>query len=222
MQKIILTAEDRSVAYELLAAMYLKQPSKESLVAFKRLINELGSAYFGEIVNLDNTITERLENMAASSDYKVELEQEYFNHFYVPSSGNYVPPYESAILNKSLWGNETSHCAQCYSEVGFSPSELNIFEPLKDVNIPDHIGFEIAFLAYLAKGESVAMEEDATKWQTLQWQFLEIHLINWLCQYIEELEKCATPFYIMVAKALRSFIIHDVEELSKIARGEMH
>ena len=85
--------------------------------------------------------------------------------FFVPTSGRYVPPYESAFLGYDrakpgrfgkLNGAPAGHVRSCWERTGFDPGKLTIFEPLRASFLPDHVGLEMAFMAFLCRAEKSA------------------------------------------------------------------
>ncbi|MGE4271261.1 MAG: molecular chaperone [Desulfitobacterium sp.] len=221
-------ATSRKEMYAYFGDLFLQEPNadrwphqRQVLVAFLR---EAGFE-----PQLGETIPE------GSSTFINDLRQEYYDCFFVPKSGRFVPPYESALLSYqdhksrsfgSLNRPEASHVAQCYEAVGFKPSELNMFGPLKEIRFPDHAGFEFVFMAMLCQAEEAAREKDdnatAEEWQSLQAQFLQDHLAKWWSNFALALAKNAPGFYAQAAKAADIWIQSELklidDELNK--RGD--
>ncbi len=66
--------------------------------------------------------------------------------------------------------------------------------------IPDHISAEMPFMSYLIKN---GISE-------LQKKFLEDHLVKWIPEYCNELQKYAgTVFYKEIANILKEFILSE-------------
>ncbi len=76
-----------------------------------------------------------------------EILQEYFDLFFVPVSGSYLPPFEAAHREKYLAPELPVLIGRLYSEAGFKPERLAIPSYMRSLTRPDHIGFEMAFLA---------------------------------------------------------------------------
>lgn len=88
--------------------------------------------------------------------------------------------------------------AALYEKVGFDPGTLEIFEPLKETKIPDHLGLELLFIAYLCRLEDKAAKsgQEITGLRQLQNRMLNDHLLGWLPQFTGELVKLETSgFY---------------------------
>ncbi len=214
----------RSAIYEAFAAAYTTVPTSNTLAQLGELGGKLAE-HFGErsYAALAAITAKRHQNSLDSS--LEEITQEYYDLFFVPSSARYVPPFESAIISKVLWGRETVHCAECYKAVGFDPFGLDIFPPRKEQRVPDHIGFQLAFAAFLAKmGAECEDEAAASSWRNLELQFLQEHLKNWVPLYAKAVEKCGETFYVALTAALTHFLATAVTVLEHIQRkrGELN
>ena len=109
--------------------------------------------------------------------------------------------------------------------MGFDPFGLDIFPPLKEQRVPDHIGLQLAFLAFLAKmGAECGDEAGAGSWQNLELQFLQEHLMNWVPAYAKAVEKCGGSFYVALTVALTDFLATAVAALdhNQRKRGELN
>lgn len=225
LESTTLTAVDRSTIYEMLSSVYLKQPGKADIAAAIIFLGELQEIFpTTEGEQLYTFLTDRYEKLlAGNTELLNQLRQEYYDHFFVPSSGFYVPPFESAVMSNTLWGHETTHCAACYNEVNFNPLNLTLFPPYKDISIPDHIGFQLAFMAYLAKHESIGGEEKTPLWRQLQLHFASEHL-SWLEHYSELLAKCGSPFYTALAQLTAKYVTADLSllEQDQQRRGDLN
>jgi TorA maturation chaperone TorD len=189
--------KQRKKIYELLSYCLLNVPTKDSLQIMikgqeilKELIEDSGSEYLIEL-----------------SDLK-KYEQEYYDRFFVPTSTHFIPPYESAIRNRikngektkfgKLETKETFHVKACYEMVSFNPQNLTMFKPLKDIQFPDHIAYEMSFMTFLVGEEEKSLKknpEKALRWQNLERQFLSEHLNKWIADYARLLEKKSKGLY---------------------------
>ena len=120
-----------------------------------------------------------------------ELGRDYGALFVVPGP-RYVAPYESVYrdawqvrvppdahasasgaasktVKGLLMGDSTLEVQRCYSEAGVLPER----------EIPDHVGNELRFMAYLSRRRSDAVEDDA-RLADLQAHFRDEHLLKWL------------------------------------------
>ena len=176
--------EQRKKTYELLTYCLLNVPTEDvlqSMIKGQEILNYLteDSSFVGYSIDIAN-----LEKYV----------QEYYDRFFVPGSSMFVPPYESSVRRRYLDGKkikygkldseETFHVKACYEMVSFKPRELNMFKPLKEIQFPDHIAYEMAFMTFLAFEELNSLEKGekskAENWKNLQTQFLDSHLIKWV------------------------------------------
>lgn len=194
------SALERARAYEFSAGIFLQEPSPQ--------IFEFLKAWSTGIE--DKTELQSLLKRIEDNDSSLEtLKQEYYDLFFVPVSGRFVPPFEAAIQGAlrsegkktkfgGFWGNETSQISEIYNQIGFQTQGLDIFEPLIEMNIPDHIGFELAALAYLCQMEDKLTKNNQSIETVRHYQrtLLEKHLNRWLPLLIEDLARVeSTGFY---------------------------
>jgi len=92
-----------------------------------------------------------------------------------------------------LWGKAAEEVQAFYISAGIvMDEEINL--------IPDHISAEMPFMSYLIKN---GISE-------LQKKFLEDHLVKWIPEYCNELQKYAgTVFYKEIANILKEFILSE-------------
>lgn len=179
--------KQRKKIYELLSYCLLNVPTKDSLQS---------------MIEVQEILKELIDD-STKSEYSIEFseleryEQEYYDRFFVPTSSHFVPPYESAIRNRVKKGEkvqfgkletkEAFHVKACYEMVSFNPQKLNVFSPLKDIQFPDHIAYEMSFITFLVAEEEKSLEknqeEKALRWKNLQSQFLNEHLSKWIEDY---------------------------------------
>lgn len=211
----------RQNTYGFLASLFLQEPEKDK-------IEEIGQ-------KLNDLINDMDQVMITSSEEVDDLIQEYYDLFFVPSSGQYVPPFESALRNYQpkkkkpygkLFSNDAVHVQSCYDAVGFEPWKLKIFKPLKDVKFPDHIGFELAFMSVLCANEFASRNEEdkAFQWQMLEYEFLSEHLSKWIGNFSLAISNNTDGFYHKCASATHKVVLEDLkilEELAKQKRGEL-
>jgi TorA maturation chaperone TorD len=78
-----------------------------------------------------------------------------------------------------------------------NPRDLDLFPLLKEACPLDHIGFELAFAAFLIWIEHETKEElDQSAWRKLQLQFLREHLLNWIPHYANKLNVRTRGYYV--------------------------
>ena len=194
------SALDRAKGYEFLAGIFLKEPNVEVFQILKDWAASIEED--AELGVLLNRIEEKDPTLEG-------LTQEYYDLFFVPVSGRFVPPFEAAIRGAfreegkktkfgSFWGSETAQISEIYKQIGFHPEELEIFEPLKQMNMPDHIGFELSFMAYLCQVEENLNKNGQSSESVLNLEkiFLDQHLNSWLTLLKEDLGRVeSTGFY---------------------------
>lgn len=218
-------AVTRLTVYSFLAEIFLQEPSPsrwpEQRQALIELLKEQGE---NQDLNesLGNIVPEDLTTTVA------KLRQEFYDCFFVPMSKSYVPPFESALQNfipgkrkpfGPLNSTEGSHVAKCYGAVGFNPRELNLFAPLREIRLPDHIGFELAFMARLCFSEIEAWKSGqlgkVRQWQNLEKQFLNDHLQQFLTHFASAMEEKAPGFYARAARAAQQWVVSDYQDLAE-------
>lgn len=142
----------------------------------------------------------RLKEMfqAKFEDSPEEIRMDFMNIFLRPD-GHLLPCeslYNYPMGDKPrLWGKATEEVQAFYNSAG-----LTIDEEIR--LMPDHISMEMLFMSYLIEN-GLSM---------LQKIFLGEHLIKWVPEYCDELQKHAgTAFYKEVANILKEFILSEVE-----------
>lgn len=138
------------------------------------------------------------------------LRDEYFRMFH-GTEKMLVPPYESVYLSREhlMFEKETLQIRKFYSAYGLRIDKLNI--------IPDdHIGYELLFIAYLAKLAVEAIqtenEEDFEKIKSDILSFLAEHPLKWIDSFTELLNKHAQGFYFRGNGMLLKFLIYQISE----------
>lgn len=192
------TQETRAEAYEFLAGIFLKEPSADILASLREWAQ----------ASSDQEGIALLDEISANDPSTESLKQEYYDLFFVPVSGRFVPPYESAITAAfrregkktkfgSFCGSETVEVSNLYERAEFHPEKLIVFEPLSQINLPDHLGFELSFMAYLCRleGEQENLGLSTSGIRHLQASFLTRHLNRWLSLFIEDLNRVEQSGY---------------------------
>lgn len=218
-------AESRQRIYGFLAGAFLLKPSPASTSRYTSVLHDMLENH-----GLQSNGEEQ------SNDYDA-IEQKYYDCFFVPTSGCYVPPYESALLNYDpatskhfgrLNGNAAQHIALCWKATGFEPDKLIMFEPLRQSYMPDHIGLELAFMSFLCGAEKRALlggtspesASNAAKWREYQGGFLREHLCKWVSNFAKAICSSAPGYYAHVAVATSAWVDADSEGLENMANFE--
>lgn len=106
-----------------------------------------------------------------------------------------VFPFESVFLDPTglLGGAITERVNNTYQQTGFHMTQN-----------ADHIGHELAFLAFLSGAEADAWEDNmvaiAFRMRHIQRDFLQTHLLCWLPCFNIALQRQASPFYAQLAQ----------------------
>lgn len=193
------TAAERAKAYEFLAEIFLQEPDKEGITRLKSWAH-----------GNEQALLSLLEKIEAQDQELTVLCQEYYDLFFVPVSGRFVPPFESAVRNAlrkdgektkfgRLLGDETALVDALYRQTEFFPGRLPVFDPLKQLNVPDHLGFELAYMAYLCRleEERVVKGLQTGPIRMLEEQFLGSHLNQWLSLLVGDLSRMEQSGYFM-------------------------
>lgn len=208
----------RAQAFEFLAGIFLKEPTRE-------IFNELQA--WAESSGEQEAI-ELLRKIVQNDPDLTGLVQEYYDLFFVPVSGRFVPPFESAIRDAwryeekktrfgSLWGKATTEVASFYERIEFHPESLAAFEPLRHLNLPDHIGFELSFMSYLYHHEAEELKQSLTtkRVRRLEQEFLQNHLEHWIPLLVHDLSLIdQSGFYLYFAMLARDFCLEERIELT--------
>lgn len=236
------SAMDRWGLYELIASLYLQLPTIENVnQILDALINAEDIFRDIDFSKLLIEVRRRKEKVEENQDCIEELKQEYYDHFLVPIASSYIPPYESFIKgaiklapgegrkNKGGWKYNRSavltdyNVKLAYDSVGFDPKNMNIMAELKHENKMDHLGFELAFMAFLCNAEYQTLFNEelgpnsesntriSVKWYNLQTQFLKEHLLSFVDTYYRISMEKSTPFYRNLAEVLKDYINWDLK-----------
>ncbi len=221
-------AEARRDMYRFLSAAFLAPPSERLVGPFLTgdFLRQMEAAFGSAAV-------EDLSQFAREFQGDQErLDQEFQALFMVPL-GRYVTPYEAVYRDERdvgdtrvrglLLGPSTLAVKQLYREAGMAISEAYM-------DLPDHVGLELACMEFLCTVEGQAWErEDLTevrRVRQLEGRLLRDHLLQWvpaLCQRIRE--NAPGPFYRGIASltvaylALESEAVDDPTEVIAARTG---
>jgi len=119
-------------------------------------------------------------------------------------------PYQSIFLDPSGWlgGEEGVRVQQSYAHCGFAPTGT--------AESPDHIGHELACMAFLCAAESDAWEDGRSavvlRIQRLQVDFLQKHLLRWLPPFALAIQRQQHPFYAALAELTLALVDSQLAE----------
>jgi putative dimethyl sulfoxide reductase chaperone len=172
--------------FELAAGMYLCDPQPELLSFLKEQM--------GREIENDSSSLGAAAFQFHTQEPLWELEvvrQDYYDLFFVPVSGRYLPPYESARLEGRLGGARTRQVNWFYQESGFKSSCLKS-SPAWGMNLaPDHIGLEMGFAAILMEKIERGSPLERTQAGAAFESFMDQHLSLWAGSYGCDLAKKA-------------------------------
>lgn len=121
-------------------------------------------------------------------------------------------PYESFFLGDDglVGGEVTAVVNQHYFQLGFQTAVPN--------NQADHLGQELACLAFLVAQEAEAWESDqpaaATDWQTRQQFLLHNHLLRWAPNCLLAIQQQNDPFFAELAQMTLSLLLSHIGDVS--------
>ncbi|MBI2890270.1 MAG: molecular chaperone TorD family protein [Nitrospirae bacterium] len=220
-------ARARENLYRFLAASFIEPPSLGSLQRLAGEVEDLCalSPQAGEHFSRELAALER-----DAAGCVGRLRQEFYDLFHVPT-GKYTRPYEAVYRDSRVvdatrdgrpgpfevggltWGPSTVAVEQFYRHAG-----LNL--ELREV--PDYVGVEMEFMAFLLGEERKALEagEAEKAGNVRHWQkaFLERHLAQWvplLCRQI--LENSGSDYFKGLAHLTMGFVASESDILSPCA-----
>jgi len=204
----------RGQVYAFFAALFLNQPSPESLGEI--LSDQVVSALEGLFPQQRATTAKLRKAVADYGRGACQAEDfvlDYDGMLRVPGDA-YIHPFESVYRDKNpssgdakgamVFGSLTREVAKVYLSEGLG---------LKDgfVEPPDHLGVELEFMAFLCRKTAEALKKadqrGVATFRSKQQDFLNDHLLPWSGDCLAKMEENAsTPIYRCFASLLRSFL----------------
>lgn len=203
------TARSRALMYEAFAAALLDAPSPASTERMRLIAERLGVP------------------SAAGSGSADDGERRFSERFLVASSPLYLPATESHLRDAvceedGSWklapsdGRHMTHVVRCYRQLGFEFRKLRGSQALVQSARPDHVAFEVAFVASVLLGAAQAAERGeghhAKAAQAFADAFVEEHLARWAARLAAFAEKTAYDYYAMVLAALAHWVEVDAAD----------
>ena len=207
-------ASARGQLYRFLAVAFLTPPTAEMVAPMldDDVLEELGKRFGGDAVA---DLGAFKQSFSGDTD---ALDREYQDLFVVPL-GRYVTPYEAVyrdervidgqVVRGLLMGPSALAVKALYREAG-----LDIAADL--LELPDHVGLELAGMQTLCRAEARAWERDdveaAARARGLQRRLLEEHLLRWvpaLCARVRE--NAPGPFYRGIAALTEAFLRREAQ-----------
>lgn len=180
---------------DILASVYLHSPDEALITAFREVVPVLVAELDAQDISLD--ATETLE----------ALTQDYNELFFVPVSGRYLPPFESAQRARRLWGPLTHQIAQFYESIAFDYTALSVGEHWNRLDMPDHAGIELACLSALLQTQTV--QSDAAAKQSIDF-FMRQHVDRWLPNFGRKVAQNAETDFYRVLGHLTTTLIQNI------------
>jgi TorA maturation chaperone TorD len=212
----------RRGVYTFLSAAFLQSPDRESISRLCQsppASDETGQAGLDSLQRL----VEYAREAQANSELIEQARREFMDLFRVPG-GKYVPPYESVHRDsREVAGKRVSGLLMGQSAVDvrkwYRLAALEISDEYKD--LPDHIGLELNYLAYLCGKEAEfahgGEESRLQRTWEMQRDFLAAHVVCW----VEDLrtrirEKSDNVYFRAVADLCVEFTGRDLATLEAI------
>lgn len=207
-------AKARAGVYRFLTRLYSDQPTAELLsIIVQPDFQQHLETVFGNAA-------QPLLNAVVMGPNLEALRLEYDAFFRVPGD-RYLRPYESVyrgrqvvngqIVDGPVWGPWTEKVQRLYAQAG---AEL----AREAGELPDFIGVELDFMAFLCEREAEAWAASdgkrAQRFQVLQREFLSEHLSRWVDELCDEMRALArSGFYVGLAEMTRAFIAADCAQV---------
>ena len=201
-----------STVYEAVAEALLNIPSSTVIADLDRVASAMGDDRFAVV--------------EASAD----LEQRFYNRFFVSSSAYHIAWSESSVWNSGVVDgrieyaspvpSRKAHAIACYEEAGFNYRKLTGYEIAVSTLSPDAFASELAFMSYLHDGAArAAGAGDSTSAQAnlhLAKQFLEQHLSRWASRLAEMAAVAGDDFYARIAAFAADVVALDLQQLKEV------
>lgn len=210
-------AAARADMYKFTSAAFLEPPSERLLAPLLKggFVDGLSEIFGTEAVRDLRHFIE-----AFQGDYET-LDQEFQSLFMVPL-GRYVTPYEAvyrdareigdARVHGLLMGPSALAVKQLYREAGVAISD-------DFMDLPDHVGLELACMEFLCRAEAQAWNQEnlagVQRARVFQKKLLDEHMLRWipaLCERIRE--RAAGPFYRGIATLTEAYLAQEAELLT--------
>jgi TorA maturation chaperone TorD len=207
--------------YRFLSAAFLTEPSPDFLA---HLRDDSFHAALAEWFSAD--VVENFQRVSEAMDaekFSDSARREFTNLFLVPG-GQHIAPYESVFRDtREIEGREISGLLMGQSALDvqqwYRLAALEISADFKE--LPDHIGLELHYLAYLCDREQAFGDAGDSVKQTrareMQRDFLKAHVLSWLGDLTEKIcTKAALPLYPAIASLAVEFCQNDLATLESV------
>ncbi|MFT9486759.1 MAG: molecular chaperone [Tepidibacillus sp.] len=200
----------REHIYQFLTSMLLKEPTPELIQGLVDTLPYL-KEIFAEEVSFDewDQIIQNYQNGVKTIE---ELQQDFYDLFFVPTSGRYSPAVESIVIYNKMWGEIEVELANRYEAAQFVPENLDIYTPFKQLGMSDLFGYQLGYMAHLCGMETYSFMDVRGKIQEEELGMLEQHLIPFIAKYRESFDLDAQgTIYRVLIELIQQFIEMDRE-----------
>jgi len=207
--------------YRFLSAAFLAEPTAEFLT-------HLGDDSFNEALAewFSPEVVEGFRHVSQSMDAGTFAESsrlEFTQLFLVPG-GQHIAPYESVFRDRrEIDGREISGLLMGQSALDvqqwYRLAALEISREFKE--LPDHIGLEFHYLAYLCEKErefdAAGERSKHTRAREMQRDFLKAHVLSWLGDMAVKIRaKAKLPLYPAIAGMAVEFCQNELATLESV------
>lgn len=214
-------ASARRDLYRFLSAAFLAQPGPDFLAHLREESFQAALAeWFTPSVVQD---FRRVIEAMNAEDFSKSARLEFTNLFLVPG-GQHIAPYESVFRDRrEIEGREVSGLLMGQSALDvqqwYRLAALEISGDFKE--LPDHIGLEFHYLAYLCEKETefgdAGNAAKQTRAREMQRDFLKAHVLSWLGDLAGKIRaKAALPLYPAIASLAVEFCQADFATLEAV------
>jgi len=207
----------RRESYRFLSLFFAREPESDFLKFIIDSESDLKKLFSTneKCLNLLVDLVEEAKTILASQSKKKSegLQQDFLNLFVGPS-GPYAPPWESVYTSdeKLLFEKSTFDVREEHKKFGL------------DKEPDDHIAAELQFLAYLSdfvisqlQKRDIKFSDKAVREQS---EFMENHLLRWVYNFCESVDKYAIyKYFKIVSNLLKEFIKSDAKEIKKLVNN---
>lgn len=227
-ERFVELASPRKGVYAFLSSVLIEPPSAEVV---QRVCSEDWRKLLDPL--FDTAITFPFQDMKDQADFgelaHETIKQDYEDLFNVPGP-KYTTPYEAVFCDERmvgakrvkglLYGPSTDDVIRYYHVAGLEVSP-------EFLELPDHIGLQLHFMAYLCEQEMEAHSNSnlslPDKIRETQWGFLDRHLAKWVGPFAEKVqENASTSFYQGVALLAKEFVCLDHQTLGEWRKASLH
>ena len=207
--------------YRFLSAVFLESPGPELLAHLREDGFQTALAEWFSPAVVENF--QRVAEAMDAEEFSNSARLEFTNLFLVPG-GQHIAPYESVFRDRrEIDGREVSGLLMGQSAVDvqqwYRLAALEISGDFKE--LPDHIGLEFHYLAYLCDREQAFGDAGDSAKQTrareMQRDFLKAHVLSWLGGLAEKIRaKAALPLYPAIASLAVEFCQSELRTLESV------